>query len=150
MKMAYSEHAALSSEGQLRTATSKALAAEKVARVEKEKARSAKRRFKEARKAYKQAKKVAKKAGKKACEAQAELNACVDAVAKEKQRTVMLAKRATAGKAIAPRSRKRQKPKVLSPPPSSSSSPVSEHSEPMLEASSSIDAPPTETGDANT
>jgi ATPase subunit of ABC transporter with duplicated ATPase domains len=150
MKMANSEHAAPSSEGQLRTATSKALAAEKVARVEKEKARSAKRRFKEARKAYKEAKKAAKKAEKKACQAQAELNACVDVVAKEKKRTLMLAKRATAGKAIVPGSRTRQKPKVISPALSPSSNPVSDHSQPSLDTSSSVDAPPKESGDLNT
>jgi hypothetical protein len=149
MKKATSNHAALDTEGQLRTATTKALAAEKAAHAEKEKARLAKRRYKDARKAFKQAKKSAKKALKHARQAQADLKACVDTVAKEKKRTAMLAKRAAAQETAAtartamggPKSRSSlQNRKELSP--SLSANPTSDQPQPAMDASGFVGATP--------
>ena len=100
MKTATPTRADLSSETALRSATAKALFAEKTANAEKEKARSAKRSFKEARKTLKEAKKGAKKAAKLARRAQEELKALVDKVANQKRRNALRAKRASAKRPI--------------------------------------------------
>ena len=82
----------------LRSATTKALAAEKTARQMSEAARSAKRRFKEARKAFKEAKKAAKKAEKRARRAQEELDVWVESMAKARDQSPVPAERTVAAK----------------------------------------------------
>jgi hypothetical protein len=155
MKKATSNNAFVASEAQLRTATTKALAAEKSARAEKEKARLAKRRFKDARKVFKQAKKASKKALKLAARAQDELKACVDTVAKAKKRIAMLARRAAVQEATSTvrttmgGSRRRpvfQKPKEPSTEPGSI--PAGVPPEPAMDVPSS-EGPTTSEGGLN-
>jgi hypothetical protein len=146
MKKANSNHAAVRPEEQLRTATAKALVAEKTAAAAKEKARSAKRRLKVARKAFKQAKKAAKKALKRVRRAQEELKACMDNAAKGKRRTAKLVqptvrKAPTSSPGSANRKAPRRKP-TLSKRKAPSSTPKPVAASPMPQPKSSITRSP--------
>ncbi|MGO9200407.1 MAG: hypothetical protein ACLQM8_07690 [Limisphaerales bacterium] len=100
MKRPVSNHAVSKLEDEFSAARVKAQISVKAARAAKEKARAAKRRLKGVRQDFKKAKKAAKKLAKLARCAEEELKTCAEKAAKEKKRTLKLARRAAARKRV--------------------------------------------------